>query len=140
MKTKDATIRVLKGKLRERNAGSSETKLKKEQQKHQRLINARKTQRKKSKANVVPREKYMKLLSENKEKDEIIRTLETQNLQLQENLEEIQSSLTAERKTRIDEKTYNCNTCLMVYDSIVNQIPTQNIPTVLESHSREQDR
>ena len=114
---------------------SDAASLVKEQQKHKRLIKSRKTKRKKQ-VKTVTLEKYKKLLNENKEKDEIICSLETEKLELEEKLEEIQLIQAAERKTTIDEKTYNTQTRMMVYDSIVNQVPTQNIPSVIESHSR----
>ena len=130
METKNAKITLLKQQMKNSDAAS----LVKEQQKHKRLIKSRKTKRKKVKT--VTLEKYKKLLNENKEKDEIICSLETEKLELEEKLEEIQLIQAAERKTTIDEKTYNTQKRMMVYDSIVNQVPTQNIPSVIESHSR----
>jgi len=38
---------------------------------------------------------------------------------------------------KTDEKSYSCTTRLMVFDHIVNNVPTANIPTlILQSHSR----
>ena len=53
---------------------------------------------------------------------------------------EIRCSLTAERKAKKYDKTYNSNTRMMVYDALVNQVPMQNIPVLIESQCKRTDQ
>ena len=70
-----------------------------------------------------------KLQNELKDKNEIIRDLESKLLELKEKLEEQQQSQT---ETMKDKKTYGLSMRMLVYDSIINNVPTESIPQVIE--------
>jgi hypothetical protein len=63
----------------------------------------------------------------------LIRRLENEKLELEETVEELRSHKTSEKQTKKDGKTYSVATRMMVYDAVVNQVPTQNIPPLIES-------
>jgi hypothetical protein len=69
-------------------------------------------------------------------KDDVIRRLEDEKLQLEETVQELSCLLDNKKTTsKKDGKTYSMETRMMVYDCIVNQVPTKNIPTVIEKIS-----
>ena len=80
-----------------------------------------------------------------KEQGDALENVEYENVTLKEKVEELQSQVeeltSAEKETLIrmktNEKTYSCMTRMMVFDHIVNNVPTINIPRlILQSQSR----
>ncbi|XP_064605780.1 uncharacterized protein LOC135470675 [Liolophura sinensis] len=66
-----------------------------------------------------------------------IRTLENDKLELEENLKELQASNHASfTKTG---KTFSTDIRMFVYESIVNQVPTKNVPKLLDKFAQRAD-
>jgi len=65
------------------------------------------------------------------EKDDEIRYLENETLCLKESI--TNEASVVEKKTKKDEKTCSLDMRQMVYDSIINQVPTKNIPVLIRS-------
>lgn len=63
------------------------------------------------------------------EKDDEIRYLENETLCLKESI--TNEASVVEKKTKRDEKTFSLDMRQMVYDSIINQVPTKNIPVLI---------
>ena len=80
----------------------------------------------------VPASKYMLLQWKLKEKNDMIATLENDNMFLQEQIEELKSKDTNVNLKMDDNKTYSTMTRMMVFDHIVNQVPTANIPNIIK--------
>lgn len=148
---RDATIASLKAQIQQLkqqqatpNKGicvsdpSSEEKLKKITRTHKRLKEANKQKRKK-KRDTVSKEKYMKLKQQFDAIDQLNKKYENDICELRERLEETdKEKLDNEKVTKVDGKSYNSETRLFVFDCIVNQVPTQNIPTLMESFAQRQ--
>ena len=134
IKAKDATIVLLRKQLRETEVGVMQTKLVKEQRKHNRLKRSYKRKRKNKNSKTVPLVKYTQLKEEIKKKDEIIRSLELEKSELEEQLAEQQTE--TDTNTLKDKKTYGVPMRMLVYDSVINQVPTENIPALIESHAK----
>ena len=81
------------------------------------------------------KEQYQKLQQELEEKNKLVIQYENEILEQKEQLEEIAKEKT-EKETKVDKKTYSQNICMMVYDSIVNQVPTVNIPLLMQSYAK----
>ena len=69
-----------------------------------------------------------------RDKDEIIRFLDSKKMVLEEMVQEL-SSAQKEKRMKENGKTYSPDMRIMVYDAIVNQVPTQNIPLLIQSHA-----
>ncbi|KAK6174995.1 hypothetical protein SNE40_013538 [Patella caerulea] len=139
MKKKDAIITLLKKEVREMEQGpgrSSEYYLKQLQRNHERLKISYKLKRKAREVETVSKDKFLKLQTYLSEKDELIRQYENEICELKEKLAEIEKEKTKQIETRKDRKTYSTDTRMLVYDAIVNQVPTQNIPIMMDSHSK----
>ena len=75
-------------------------------------------------------EKYNKLKVKLDEKDSDIRTLENEKLELEDVVGELNKNPVVE--TKKDGKTYSVNTRMKVFDFLVNQVPTENIPKLMQ--------
>ena len=75
---------------------------------------------------MVSLEQYVDLQEQMKNK-ETIKSLENVKAKLEDVVEEFQ-----ETYTKRDGRTFDDNTRLMVYDCVVNQVPTQNIPVLIK--------
>ena len=135
IKAKNAKLAILKKQLKETDPGAYAEQLKEQQRKHKRLIKSNKEKRK-SKRDSVPLSQFVDLKNECKAKDETIRALECEKLELEEKLEEMKCSNETQKEAMKDKKTYNSATRMMVYDALMNNVPTQNIPNLIESHCR----
>lgn len=78
----------------------------------------------------MPLEKYQQLKNALKEKDDIIQTLQEEKLELEERLEELQQN--HETNTMKDGKTYGISMRMNVYDAIINNVHTENIPQIIK--------
>ena len=67
-----------------------------------------------------------------KEKEGMIANLQNEKLQLEETIKEISAS---GRKPNRDGKTYSWWTRMVVYDAIVEQVPTVNITKLINKFS-----
>jgi len=113
-------------------------KLTKSQKAHKKLITYHRNKAKNRK--MAPISTYPLLRKKLKERDDAISNLEYENLILKEQVEELQSQikeLQSEEKENIikmktNEKTYSSMTRMMVFDHIVNNVPTTNIPPLIE--------
>lgn len=150
MKKKDANIVVLKGeilRLKKEKAApeklrlnkqaeadpTSEKRLKSLARTHKRLKVANAEKRKK-KAVTVPKNQYLKLKQHLEAKDELNKQQENELCELRDKLKEMEKERrTDEQMTKSDGKSYNSKTRMFVFDSIVNQVPTLNIPGLLQS-------
>ena len=83
--------------------------------------------RKLKSADTAPLENFTKLQLELTAKNELIRTLEDRILFLEEEVEELKRAKNEEKITKKDSKTYSTDMRMMIYDAIVNQVPTQNM-------------
>ena len=81
-------------------------------------------------ADTVPLENFTKLQLELTAKNELVRTHDDRILCLEEEVEELKRAKN-EEITKKDDKTYSTD---MLYDVIVNQVPTQNIASLIEKH------
>ena len=133
LRKKDRIIAELKKKTKQNDTTVLKAEMKNEKIKLCRL----KTKNKKAKRMVenprVPMERFLQLKNELKEKDETISALHSENLQLEEMIQELQSK---ETRTMKDGKTYNVPMRMIVYNSIVHQVPTENIPSLIQSNAR----
>lgn len=68
----------------------------------------------------------------------MIRSLQSTKLELEERIVELEGEIcsNSQIETKKDLKTYSNSTRMMVYDSLTNQVPTQNIPNLMESHCK----
>ena len=55
---------------------------------------------------------------------------------LEEEVEELKRAKNEEKITKKDGKTYSTDMRMMIYDAIVNQVPTQNIPSLIEKYAQ----
>ena len=69
-------------------------------------------------------------------KDEVITMLENRVLVLEEEIEELKEATDKTKVTKKDGKTYSTDTRMSIYDAIVSQVPTQNIPSLIEKLSQ----
>ena len=86
------------------------------------------------KRNTVPVGQHLLLKKKLKEKNEVLKTLENDNVILQEKVEELSS--TGPTGTLKTGKTYSANTRMTVFDCIINKVPTDNIPTLIKQTLR----
>ena len=142
---KVATIAKLRKEIKKlkeveaRDKGDIERELQQLKRIHKRLKNSNKHKRAESTATnstVISLEEYYELLSNLGAKDERITSLEMENTCLQETLEELRKNSAEEKRTKKDGKTYSVDTRLMVYDAIVGQVPSQNIPNLIEHFAK----
>ncbi|XP_014674001.1 PREDICTED: uncharacterized protein LOC106814216 [Priapulus caudatus] len=138
MKVKDAKITLLKKQLKQNQVGTAEEQLQALKCTHKRLKESNKGKRKNRKVcETVSKEEHMKVKRQLSEKEELVKDYENEICELREKLEEVHSTEKSEEKqTKKDGKTYGTNMRMMVYDSIVNQVPTQNIPNLIQNHAK----
>ena len=70
------------------------------------------------------------LKSQLAEKDEEICSLQHENLVLEEQVRGLQAQ---SKEVKADGKSFSSNMRMMVFDAVINQVPTNNIPKMLES-------
>ena len=70
--------------------------------------------------------------NELKEKTELIRQYQNDILELNERVEDLEGEKLKEK----DGKTYNADVRMFVFDAIINQISTNNIPAAIESSAK----
>ena len=73
-------------------------------------------------------EDYVKLQEELKEKEQLIASLESQVLGLEEELEEIKKENNEAKDTKKDGKTYSTDMRMLIHDSIVSQVSHSEYP------------
>ena len=136
VKRKDATIQVLRQAMKDRGLSKlaeAKFEIKRWKKKHQKLKNETKERHASLSAASQADEDITRLTSELKEKDDIITNLENEKLMLEETVEQLNTSMEQEKRGTRDEKTYSLDIRMMVYDAVVNQVPTTNIPTLIQT-------
>ena len=118
-----------------------EENVKKLKRNHQRIKKSNKSKRKKVTTTYVSymkvHEQYMKVKKELETKDKLNKQDENQILELQERIAELEKERnTNEKETKADGKMYSSETRMGVFDHIINQVPTQNVPTLIESAAK----
>ena len=126
---KDATIKMLRATLRavksERGLNTA-FHIKQLKQGNEKLKMARKSRC----VQVHKTEIYRDLTNLLTQKDEIIRALENEKLMLEDKMEQL-SAATSQVSSKKDRKTYSVDIRMMVYDSVINKVPTKNIPILI---------
>jgi hypothetical protein len=95
-------------------------------------LKANKAKRASSTSVTVSMEDYMKLQDTLKVNDEEISSLQKEKLVLEETIQDVLKSNSEDKQSKKDGKTYSVDTRMMVYTSIVNQVPTKNIPILIK--------
>ncbi|CAM1319971.1 Uncharacterised protein r2_g2834 [Pycnogonum litorale] len=132
---KEATIRVLRQALKERDLAKQLAEAKEEITRWKRTHEKIKKRKKERHASQTTDEAITSLTNELKEKEDIIRNLENEKLVLEETVEQLKTLMEQEKKSKKDEKTYSLDTRMMLYDAVVNQVPTKNVPTLIQKFS-----
>jgi len=145
---KKRKIQDLKNQLLENHQAIEIGRLKMEiikmKEAHRKLITYYRNKSKKESASI-PIAKYKLLQNKLRERDDAVANLEYENIRLKEQVAELQSRIQELQSPEIrnvismktDEKTYSCMTRMMVFDHIVNNVPTANIPAlILQSQTR----
>ena len=83
----------------------------------------------------VPLIEHQKLETLIGEKDNEIRTLQNEKLELEDEVNEMKMRKSIV-ETKKDGKTYSVRTRMKVFDALVNQVPTENIPMVMEKFAK----
>ena len=111
--------------------------LKQLQRTHQRLKDSNKFKRQVRKCDdSVPLNEFVKVPSELTAKIELIGTLQDKIILLEEEIAELNAAKGEDKKmTKKDGKTYSTDMRMIVYASIVNQVPTQNIPSLIQTYA-----
>ena len=97
------------------------------QHSHKRLKKSNKQKRKMKMAAFVSKAQCEKMKMKLDEKDSLNKQYENEIEELKEQLEDITKNEDDVTETKLDKKTYSPNIRLMVYDSIIHQVPTANI-------------
>ena len=137
IKSKDAQIGKKKEKITTLEAqlktkpmklelAEKQGKLDKLKESHQKLKNYHKSK----KQNTLPSTQYKHLKAALKTKSDQISHLENENLDLKEKMEVLQQTSQSVNLKK-DLKLYSSSTRMMVFDHIVNQVPTANIPVLI---------
>ena len=140
LSVKDALISKLRHELKEckhtGEAGST-VGLKQLQRTHQRLKDSNKFKRQVRKCDdSVPLNEFVKVQSKLTAKIELIGTLQDKIILLEEEIAELNATKGEDKKmTKKDGKTYATDMRMIVYASIVNQVPTQNIPSLIQTYA-----
>ena len=140
LSVKDALISKLRHELKEckhTREASSTVGLKQLQRTHQRLKDSNKFKRQVRKCDdSVPLNEFVKVQSELTAKIELIGTLQDNIILLEEEIAELNATKGEDKKmTKKDGKTYATDMRMIVYASIVNQVPTQNIPSLIQTYA-----
>ncbi|XP_050404243.1 uncharacterized protein LOC126820380 [Patella vulgata] len=139
MLEKDKTIAQLKEELLRLKKGpdmSVEAELRHLQRTHKRLLNSNKEKLKEKKSETVSKEEFMRVKKELSEQKELTRGYENEVIQWQERVEELKNEKSQEKETKKDGKTYSVKTRMMVYDTIVGQVPTNNVPGIIAGQAK----
>ena len=126
LKRRGDTITDLKSSLKSLSTDKEKTQLKR---KLWRMSSYRRKKRKDDSPGVSVDE-FVALQQKNEEMAEEIRTLQHEKMVLEEVLEE---SRKGEEETKLDKKAYNSQMRMMVYEAIVNQVPTENIHPLIKN-------
>lgn len=102
---------------------------------HRRLLQANKGKRATAASVTVSVEEHADLLNIIKIKDGEIAALQNEKLILEETIQDLQKSQGDVKRSKKDRKTYSLDTRMTVYTSVINQVPTQNIPDVIAQFS-----
>ena len=79
--------------------------------------------------------KYNELKKRLQEKDEIIRCLQVEKLKLEDMIADLTKPQETECIRQKDGKTYVVQMRMVVYDALVNGVPTKNIPVLIKKYS-----
>ena len=82
----------------------------------------------------MPLNEFAKVQSELTAKTELIGTLRDKIILLEE-IDELNVAKGEDKKTKKDGKTYSTDMRMIVDASIVNQVPTQNIPSLIQTYA-----
>ena len=138
---KEATITKLRQQLKQgkevqvTSAMMGDSNLKHLQRTHKRLRDSNKIKRKLKYADTVSLDKFASLQLKLTAKDEVITMLENRVLVLEEEIE-LKEATDKTKVTKKDGKTYSTDMRMSIYDAIVSQVPTQNIPSLIEKLSQ----
>lgn len=131
---KTQIIHDLQRKLKEVTTSQDEEKVKRLKRTHKRLKKLNKVKCASVAGASVSLEKYNQLKRNLDEKDNVIITLENEKLEIEDIVSELKKKNPVV-ETKKDGKTYSVDTRMKVFDFLVNQVLTENIPKLMAKTS-----